>query len=337
MRSGSRDNARRHAGREHPEARRLAVDPSRHVVLEASAGTGKTSVLVSRYVNLLDAGVDPANILAMTFTRKAAAHQGRGAARRVLHRIEGVAPKERDAIVLGYTAVDVEAERWEQVALAVRAFALGQVGVAQHHRAEARDQRAQARVQAPVRVVDRELDRRLEGEREAEMAEPEGHAERRRVAPVVALDARRVVRDRDPRLVGDAGEPAFERRLGRAQQAGQVPGIEAQGHPIRRPPSPGADTLIEYLMEQGANINVKNGCGQTPLSLAMRTSAEGLTDNPEVSDAHESTTELLLALGASYSVLSDPVGECVLGRAGLQIDIEREKKIQKLKQGSNTE
>jgi ATP-dependent helicase/nuclease subunit A len=54
-------------------ARDFARDPSNHVVLEASAGTGKTSVLVSRYVNLLARGVDPANILAITFTRKAAA------------------------------------------------------------------------------------------------------------------------------------------------------------------------------------------------------------------------------------------------------------------------
>ena len=54
-------------------ARTFAVDPAENVVLEASAGTGKTSVLVSRYINLLKAGVDPANILAMTFTRKAAA------------------------------------------------------------------------------------------------------------------------------------------------------------------------------------------------------------------------------------------------------------------------
>jgi ATP-dependent helicase/nuclease subunit A len=54
------------------EAREFAVDPANNVVLEASAGTGKTTVLVHRYVNLLKAGVEPANILAITFTRKAA-------------------------------------------------------------------------------------------------------------------------------------------------------------------------------------------------------------------------------------------------------------------------
>src|SRR5688572_8088793 len=54
-------------------ARQRAVDPAHNVVLEASAGTGKTHVLVDRYLNLLSRGVDPANILAITFTRKAAA------------------------------------------------------------------------------------------------------------------------------------------------------------------------------------------------------------------------------------------------------------------------
>ena len=53
--------------------RDFASDPLNHVVLEASAGTGKTKVLVDRYVNLIEAGVDPRNILAITFTRKAAA------------------------------------------------------------------------------------------------------------------------------------------------------------------------------------------------------------------------------------------------------------------------
>jgi ATP-dependent helicase/nuclease subunit A len=63
----SRIDARDRAGR----AR--AVDPRYNVALEASAGTGKTRVLVDRYVNLIRAGVDPANVLAITFTRKAAA------------------------------------------------------------------------------------------------------------------------------------------------------------------------------------------------------------------------------------------------------------------------
>jgi ATP-dependent helicase/nuclease subunit A len=55
------------------EGRSRSVDPRFNVALEASAGTGKTRVLVDRYVNLLRAGVDPSNILAITFTRKAAA------------------------------------------------------------------------------------------------------------------------------------------------------------------------------------------------------------------------------------------------------------------------
>src|SRR5688572_16060272 len=65
--SAARIDARDRAGR----AR--AVDPRFNVALEASAGTGKTRVLVDRYVNLLREGVDPANVLAITFTRKAAA------------------------------------------------------------------------------------------------------------------------------------------------------------------------------------------------------------------------------------------------------------------------
>ena len=54
-------------------ARLNSVDPAQNIVLEASAGTGKTRVLVERYVNLLRAGVEPDHILAITFTRKAAA------------------------------------------------------------------------------------------------------------------------------------------------------------------------------------------------------------------------------------------------------------------------
>ncbi|MHB1231042.1 MAG: UvrD-helicase domain-containing protein [Burkholderiales bacterium] len=49
-----------------------ALDPARSVVVEACAGSGKTWLLVSRIVRLLLAGAAPSEILAITYTRKAA-------------------------------------------------------------------------------------------------------------------------------------------------------------------------------------------------------------------------------------------------------------------------
>ena len=94
-------------------ARRFAVDPLRNVALEASAGTGKTRVLVDRYVRLLEAGVAPGNILAITFTRKAAAEMRQRvmATLRERHREGGITPARwreiRDAFGdIGISTID---------------------------------------------------------------------------------------------------------------------------------------------------------------------------------------------------------------------------------------
>ena len=55
-----------------PYSERLACDPRRSVIVSACAGSGKTWLLVARMVRLLLDGVKPQEILALTFTRKAA-------------------------------------------------------------------------------------------------------------------------------------------------------------------------------------------------------------------------------------------------------------------------
>ena len=89
------------------EARLQAVDPTRSVILQAPAGSGKTTVLIERLLVLLAQVEAPEEILAITFTRKAAAEMA-------LRVAQALQPP-------GGSGGDARAQHLERLAQAVRA------------------------------------------------------------------------------------------------------------------------------------------------------------------------------------------------------------------------
>jgi ATP-dependent helicase/nuclease subunit A len=98
---------------------RQAADGARSVWVAASAGTGKTTVLTTRVLNLLLAGTEPGRILCLTFTKAAAAEM----ANRLNRRLAAWATMPEMALRAEIMKVTGKSPAPEQYALATQLFA----------------------------------------------------------------------------------------------------------------------------------------------------------------------------------------------------------------------
>jgi ankyrin repeat protein len=64
----------------------------------------------------------------------------------------------------------------------------------------------------------------------------------------------------------------------------------------------GADSIVKYLVEQGAKLDAKNKAGLTPLDIAMGKRPASPIGGGSLAPAHESTVALIKQLMESNPV-----------------------------------
>lgn len=76
----------------------------RNLAYEASAGSGKTFMLVVRYLSLLFLEADPAKIVALTFTNKSASEMSE----RIVETLEDLPNRDELTLIAGLTQLTQE-------------------------------------------------------------------------------------------------------------------------------------------------------------------------------------------------------------------------------------
>ena len=96
------------------KARELALDVTQSFIVQAPAGSGKTELLIQRYLGLLSVVDEPEEIIAITFTRKAAAemqYRVMGALRSANSGARPEQPHEQRTAALARAALQRDASR----------------------------------------------------------------------------------------------------------------------------------------------------------------------------------------------------------------------------------